>query len=215
MQRSITSHMDGNHSRFRPTALLDYVIEGIAPCPWVTISGSQSHQTPVANSASPSRPKRPLYTPQERVKRDQTRWTLVQGVLAPIQFAVFVVSLGLVLNYLWTGAGYEVATASIILKTALLYTIMVTGAIWEKVVFGHYLFADSFYWEDVFSMAVLALHTLYLAGLWFGFMSADELMLCALAAYAAYAINATQFVLKLRTARKERPVAGFGEGQTA
>ena len=39
---------------------------------------------------------------------------------------------------------------------------MVTGAIWEKVVFGRYLFAPAFFWEDVFSMLVLALHTAYL-----------------------------------------------------
>jgi len=142
-----------------------------------------------------------LYTPEERVRRDASKWTLVQGVLAPIQFLVFLISLGLVLRYLATGAGHDAAVISIVLKTLLLYTIMITGCIWEKDVFGVWLFAPAFYWEDVFSMAVLALHTAYLVGLVTGWLSARELMLLALAAYATYVINAGQFIWKLRMAR--------------
>lgn len=144
---------------------------------------------------------RPLYTSAERARRDATPWTLVQGVLAPVQFLVFLVSVVLVLRYLQTGQGETAATVSIVLKTFLLYTIMITGCIWEKVVFGRYLFAASFFWEDVFSMLVLALHTAYLVALYTGSLSVREQMLLALAAYAAYAINATQFILKLRAAR--------------
>jgi 3-vinyl bacteriochlorophyllide hydratase len=83
----------------------------------------------------------------------------------------------------------------------VLYTIMITGAIWEKVVFGVYLFADSFFWEDVFSFAVIALHTAYLWALLTHSVDTHGQMMIALAAYAAYVINATQFVLKLRAAR--------------
>ena len=72
---------------------------------------------------------------------------------------------------------------------------------WEKVVFGRYLFAPAFYWEDVFSMLVLALHTAYLYALFSGALGPRGQMLLALAAYAAYVINATQFILKLRAAR--------------
>jgi 3-vinyl bacteriochlorophyllide hydratase len=144
---------------------------------------------------------RPLYTSEERARRDATPWTLVQGVLAPVQFLVFLISVVLVLRYLQTGQGETAATLSIVLKTILLYTIMITGCIWEKVVFGRYLFAASFFWEDVFSMLVLALHTAYLVALYTGSLSVREQMLLALAAYAAYAINATQFILKLRAAR--------------
>nr|WP_224405108.1 2-vinyl bacteriochlorophyllide hydratase [Afifella sp. IM 167] len=142
-----------------------------------------------------------LYTEEERKRRDESPWTLVQGVLAPIQFVVFVVSLGLVIRYLASGDGYFVATASIVVKTLVLYTIMITGSIWEKVVFGRYLFAHAFFWEDVFSMLVLALHTAYLAALFTHAIGPNGQMLIALAAYLAYLINATQFVLKLRAAR--------------
>lgn len=142
-----------------------------------------------------------LYTAEERVRRDRTVWTLVQGVLAPLQFLVFAVSLVLVVRYLATGAGFEIATWSIVLKTGFLYLIMVTGAIWEKVVFGQYLFAPAFFWEDVFSFAVIALHTAYLWALFSGALGPEQQMFLALAAYAAYVINAVQFVLKLRAAR--------------
>ena len=145
--------------------------------------------------------RRPLYTAEERRRRDGTRWTLVQGVLAPLQFVVFLASAALVLRYLATGEGLQAATASVVVKTIVLYTIMITGSIWEKVVFGRYLFAPAFYWEDLFSMLVLALHTAYLVALATGALGARGQMLLALAAYAAYVINATQFVLKLRAAR--------------
>jgi 3-vinyl bacteriochlorophyllide hydratase len=144
---------------------------------------------------------RSLYTPQERQRRDSTVWTLVQGVLAPVQFLVFLVSLVLVLRFLATGEGEWAATVSVVIKTLTLYTIMVTGCIWEKVVFGRYLFAPAFYWEDVFSMLVLALHTGYLVALFAGWLPPRALMLLALAAYAAYVVNAGQFLWKLRMAR--------------
>jgi 3-vinyl bacteriochlorophyllide hydratase len=150
---------------------------------------------------SPSPARKPLYTAEQRLRRDATVWTLVQGILAPLQFLAFAVSLVLVLRYLATGAGYEVATISVLIKTAFLYLIMITGAIWEKVVFGQYLLAPAFFWEDVFSFAVIALHSGYLFGLLTGAIAPSGLMYLALAAYATYAINATQFILKLRAAR--------------
>lgn len=159
----------------------------------------------------------PLYTPEERKRRDATPWTLVQGILAPLQFVVFLVSLVLVIRFLMTGEGELAATISIVAKTFILYVIMITGSVWEKVVFGKYLFARAFFWEDVFSMLVLALHTAYLVALLFGLLSVRGQMWLALAAYATYVINATQFLLKLRAARLEqaRQPAGVPGGPTA
>lgn len=142
-----------------------------------------------------------LYTADQRLRRDASVWTLVQGVLAPLQFAVFLASLALVLRYMATGDGYAIMTASIIVKTGVLYLIMITGAIWEKVVFGQWLFAPAFFWEDVISFGVIALHTLYIYGLFTGSMSSQTLIIVVLAAYAAYVVNAGQFLWKLRKAR--------------
>ncbi|RZM09965.1 MAG: 2-vinyl bacteriochlorophyllide hydratase [Sphingomonas sp.] len=144
---------------------------------------------------------RPLYTPEQRRRRDASGWTLVQGILAPLQFLVFLVSLVLVSRFLATGDGALAATVSIVVKTAALYAIMVTGSVWEKVVFDRWLFAPAFFWEDVVSMVVLALHTAYLVMLIGDFGSERGRMLLALVAYATYAINAAQFLLKLRAAR--------------
>ena len=99
------------------------------------------------------------------------------------------------------GGGFQ---AGVIVASALvLYAIMVTGSIWEKVVFGKYLFAPAFFWEDLVSMGVLALHTAYLVALAQGLLEPRGLMLLALAAYAAYVINAVQFIVKLRAARRD------------
>jgi 3-vinyl bacteriochlorophyllide hydratase len=150
-------------------------------------------------SQAPTRP--PLYTPEERIRRDNSVWTLIQGILAPIQFLVFLVSVCLVVRYINTGEGLQAATISVVIKTLTLYTIMVTGCIWEKVVFDCYLFAPAFFWEDVFSMLVLALHTIYLWAVYTDALTPLEQMYLALAAYATYAINAGQFIWKLRMAR--------------
>jgi 3-vinyl bacteriochlorophyllide hydratase len=149
-----------------------------------------------------------LYTAEERKRRDESVWTLVQGVLAPLQFVVFLVSLGLVIRTLTTGEGAWAADASIVIKTLVLYTIMITGSIWEKVVFGKWLFAPAFFWEDVFSMLVLALHTLYLVMLLGGIGTMEQRLLIALAGYAAYVINAGQFIWKLRMARLQGSLSG-------
>jgi 3-vinyl bacteriochlorophyllide hydratase len=161
-------------------------------------------QADMASKASP------LYTAAERRRRDASPWTVVQGILAPLQFLVFLVSLVLVCRYLFSGEGLGLATASVVLKTLILYLIMVTGAIWEKDVFGRYLFAPAFFWEDVVSMLVMLLHTAYLAVWLFSWLEPRGQMLLALAAYASYVVNAAQFLLKLRAARLEsstRPAA--------
>jgi len=145
----------------------------------------------------------PLYTQEERLRRDATPWTLVQGVLAPIQFLVFLVSAVLVVRFLLTGSGYAAATISVVIKTLVLYTIMITGCVWERAVFGRYLFAPAFFWEDVVSMFVMAFHTAYIGALLWGSLHARYQMYIALLAYAAYLLNATQFLLKLRAARLE------------
>jgi 3-vinyl bacteriochlorophyllide hydratase len=154
-------------------------------------------------------PPRMLYTAEERSRRNASRWTVVQGVLAPLQFVVFLVSVFLVLSYLATGEGLVAATMSIVAKTFILYVIMVTGSLWEHDVYGRYLFAPAFFWEDAVSMLVLALHTAYLGALATGWLSPRGQMFLALAAYVAYVVNATQFVLKLRAARRgQQPATG-------
>lgn len=146
---------------------------------------------------------RSLYSADERLRRDTSRWTWVQGILAPLQFLVFLVSVILVWRCLATGEGASAATLSVIIKTLLLYAIMVTGSLWEHDVFGKYLFAPAFFWEDVVSMLVIALHTAYLVTAVFGLLPLREQLFLALLAYASYVVNAAQFLIKFRLARRD------------
>ncbi|WP_287786358.1 2-vinyl bacteriochlorophyllide hydratase [Acidiphilium sp.] len=184
------------------TRIIDRLVAPVNCCPW------QGHAYGISAQAHPA-PRRGtrrapyLYSVEERRRRDTTPWTTVQAILAPVQFAVFLISVCLVLRYLATGEGLAVATASILAKTAILFTIMITGAIWENAVFGQYLFAPAFFWEDVFSVLVIGLHVTYVAVLVTGAAPAHTQMLIALAAYGTYLVNATQFLMKLRAARLE------------
>jgi 3-vinyl bacteriochlorophyllide hydratase len=112
------------------------------------------------------------------------------------------------MRYLVVGIGYDIAAYSIVLKTVVLLTIMVTGAIWEKVVFGQYLLAPAFFWEDVVSFFVIALHLAYVWALFANYLTEQQLMALGLTAYAVYLINAAQFVWKLRAARLQTVVEG-------
>lgn len=149
----------------------------------------------------------PLYTPEQRIRRDQTKWTLVQGILAPLQFLVCLVSIALVVRYLRIGDGLWAANLSVLIKTVVLLVIMVTGSIWEKVVFDEWLFAKPFFWEDVVSMGVIALHLAYCLSLFYEWLTPRELLTLALVAYATYIVNAIQFILKLKAARRAEGLA--------
>jgi 3-vinyl bacteriochlorophyllide hydratase len=156
---------------------------------------------------APARRPAPLYTAEQKRKRDSSKWTLIQGLLAPFQFVVFLISLYFVLRALLTGAGHDIAALSVVAKTLTLYTIMITGSLWEKDVFGRYLLAPAFYWEDMVSFLVIALHTAYLVALFTGWLSPNAQLVLALCAYAAYVVNAAQFILKLRAARLQAVAA--------
>ncbi len=194
----------------RTSKILDRLLDSVDCCPWGATAGRRlAIDIP---ELLPFRPapigrRLPLYTAEQRRRRDSSPWTLVQGVLAPVQFAVFLISLALVLRTLVTGSGVGLATASVVAKTCVLYGIMVTGSIWEQRVFGRYLFAPAFFWEDVMSLLVLALHTAWLMALLLGGMTLHQQLLLALAAYASYLVNAAQYVLKLRSVRRETTVA--------
>ena len=151
----------------------------------------------------------PLYTPSQRRRRDETIWTSVQGVLAPLQFLVFLISSGTCCTISPYGSGIRDRRIFNRNKNrCVACAIMVTGAIWEKVVFGQYLLAPAFFWEDIVSFFVIALHLAYVWALFANYLSEQQLMLLALTAYAVYLINAVQFVWKLRVARLQTVVEG-------
>ena len=174
-------------------------------CPWGTVAGRTVRATEIdaVQSRAPA-----LYTVEERRRRDATPWTTVQAILAPLQFAVFALSLGFVLRTLFTGEGATAANASVVIKTMTLYTIMVTGAIWEKKVFGRYLFAPAFWWEDAFSMVVIALHTAYLWALFTG--SLDQHGLLAAGPVRLHRLCRQRHAVRHEAARGASPAGAHG-----
>lgn len=143
------------------------------------------------------------YTPEQMAKRDQSVWTTVQAILAPLQFLAFLISFGLVIRYLATGDGYAVANVSVLIKIGLLWAITITGMIWEKEVFGHWFLAPQFFWEDVGNAVAMLSHNLYFLAVFLGW-SQQGIMTLMLVAYVTYLFNCAQFIAKGLQARKER-----------
>jgi 3-vinyl bacteriochlorophyllide hydratase len=143
------------------------------------------------------------YTPEQLARRDASIWTRVQAVLAPIQFLAFIISFGLVVRYLATGEGYEIATASVLVKIAMLWAITITGMIWEKEIYGRYFMAQEFFWEDLGNLVAIITHNLYFVAQALGW-SREALMTLMLLAYCTYLVNCAQFVVRGIQAGRQR-----------
>jgi 3-vinyl bacteriochlorophyllide hydratase len=148
------------------------------------------------------------YTAEQMERRQKSKWMPVQAFLAPVQFFIFFISLALIIRFLFTGNGFFIANVSVLIKVFVLWVMAVTGAFWEKDVFGHYAFAKEFWWEDFFSTFVLISHSLYVVGL-FLHWTEETLAYVALIAYLTYCINAYQFVRKYVINRKKLKNGGY------
>lgn len=153
------------------------------------------------------------YTPEQMRRRQQSKWTIVQAILAPLQFLTFIISVILIIRYLSTGLDYQITTISILIKIALMWLITITGMLWEKEVFGQWFLAPQFFWEDVMNAVSLILHNGYFIGLLLG-ASERDLVLVMLVAYASYMINFAQFLVRGLRSRKQRQSAA-GTAQSA
>ena len=145
-----------------------------------------------------------MYTPDQLRRREASRWTKVQIILAPIQFVAFIISFGLVIHYLITGDGYLAATISVWVKIALIWALTITGMLWEYDMYDHYFMAKEFFWEDLGNLIAIITHNLYFVAKGMG---ADErtVMWVMVFAYVTYLFNAAQFLVRgVRSARQRR-----------
>ncbi|MGJ3239666.1 MAG: 2-vinyl bacteriochlorophyllide hydratase [Anaerolineae bacterium] len=133
------------------------------------------------------------YTPEQLDARNRSKWTIVQGILAPLQLLAFIISFVLILRYLRTGTGYEIANISVLIKIVLLWLITITGMFWEKEVFGKWFLAKEFFWEDTLNAVALFMHNLYFLAIMLGW-DERQLMLLMLVAYVSYMVNFAQFL---------------------
>lgn len=143
------------------------------------------------------------YTADQLERRNKSKWTMVQAVIAPIQFLAFITSIVLVTRYLLTGDGYTAANISVLIKITLLWLITITGMIWEKEIFGHWFLAPQFFWEDVGNAVAMVLHNLYFLARWLNW-SDRAVMTLMLIAYIGYLFNMAQFIVKGLKARNQR-----------
>jgi 3-vinyl bacteriochlorophyllide hydratase len=148
-----------------------------------------------------------MYTPDQLRRREASKWTRVQIILAPIQFLVFLVSFSLVVRYLITGQGHTIATITIWIKIALIWALTITGMLWEHDMFDHYFMAKEFFWEDVGNLIAIITHNLYFVALWMG--ASDQMVMWVMVfAYVTYLFNAAQFIYRgVQSARFRRAVA--------
>ncbi len=161
-----------------------------------------------------------MYSAEQLDRRNKSKWTVVQAILAPLQFLAFIISLALVIRYLVTGDGYTIANISVLIKIGLLWLITITGMIWEKEIYDHWFLAPEFFWEDVGNAAAMVFHNLYFLAVWLAW-SEQAIMTLMLVAYVSYLVNCGQFVAKGLSARRQRlalretPMDGqFGDVQT-
>ncbi|MCB0062978.1 MAG: 2-vinyl bacteriochlorophyllide hydratase [Caldilineaceae bacterium] len=147
-----------------------------------------------------------MYSAEQLELRNKSKWTKVQVILAPIQFLAFLISLGLVIRYLWTGEGYLLANISVLIKIGLLWLITITGAIWEKEIFGHWFLAPQFFWEDMGNAVAMLMHNLYFLAVWLAW-SERAIMTLMLVAYISYLVNCAQFVARGLSGRRQRLAA--------
>ena len=140
----------------------------------------------------------PRYTPEQLERRNASVWTKVQGILAPIQFVMFLA--GITVTWLYQSHNgidnFAWITFFVTLKTFKLVLIFVTGGFFELEVFGQFAFVHEFFWEDFGSAIAMVVHLSYFI---LFFMGLDEstLIWTALLAYLSYLVNAAQFVIRL------------------
>jgi 3-vinyl bacteriochlorophyllide hydratase len=139
----------------------------------------------------------PRYTPEQLRIRNSSVWTTVQLTLAPIQFLVFIG--GVVITALYSAGtiqDFAWVTYAILVKTLFFIILFATGAIWEKEVFGMWVFSPEFFWEDVGSTIAIAVHFLYFV---FAAMNSSKeiLVWAAYAAYFTYVANAAQYLIRI------------------
>ncbi len=129
-------------------------------------------------------------------------WTLIHPIFALGQLLAFFVSVVLLVMYFRGAVSFDVVHTSVLVKVALMLGAIVTGALWEKDVFGHYWFAPEFMGEDTMTVNVFILHISYLA---MAFAHPDNITIITgvlIMAYTVYVANVAQYIL--RTALLQR-----------
>jgi 3-vinyl bacteriochlorophyllide hydratase len=150
------------------------------------------------------------YTPEQLRRRNDSVWTPIQAVAAPAQFLTFIASVVLVVWYLSTGEGYEIAHLASLAKVAMMIFMTVTGMMWERDVFDRYFMAKEFFWEDFVNLISLIAHIAFIAAWLLGYSERTQMVVMCVA-LATYVVNFIQFGAKgIQAARQRRAMKMVG-----
>lgn len=139
-------------------------------------------------------------------RRAASVWTKIHPIFALGQLLAFVVSVGLLFAYFRDGVSFDVVHESVLVKVALMLGAIVTGALWEKDVFGKYWFAPEFMGEDTMTVNVFILHIGYLVMAVTHPENITAQIGTLIIAYGVYIANVTQYVLRTANLGKHAAV---------
>jgi 3-vinyl bacteriochlorophyllide hydratase len=129
-------------------------------------------------------------------RRAASVWTKIHPIFALGQLLAFFVSVGFLIGYFRGAVSMEAVHQSVLVKVALMLGAIITGALWEKDVFGQYWFAPEFLAEDTMTLNVFILHISYL-----GLAAANPENITVqigmlIVAYGVYIANVAQYVVR-------------------
>jgi 3-vinyl bacteriochlorophyllide hydratase len=149
-------------------------------------------------------------------RRRASIWTTIHPFFAFGQLFTFVVSVGLLVAYLFGKVPFSYVAISVLIKIGLMVGAMVSGAFWERDVFGQFWFAPEYFVEDVITAIVFYLHLAYLYAVYFAPFDGKLTLPTLVIAYTAYVINVGQYVIRHGKVRQEeREVAAASASSKA
>jgi len=117
-------------------------------------------------------------------------------VFALGQLLMFFVSAILLTMYARGAVSFSVVHESVLFKIALMLGAIITGALWEKDVFGAYWFAPEFMGEDTMTVIVFILHVSYLTMVFAHPENIGYQVSMLVMAYTVYVVNVAQYVIR-------------------
>jgi len=136
-------------------------------------------------------------------RREASVWTLIHPLFAIGQLLAFVVSVGLFVAFLRGAVPFHAVHVSVLVKVGLMVGAVITGAFWERDVFGHWWFAPEFLFEDVMTLIVFITQLTYLAMAYFHPSMMNVVASTLAVAYAVYLGNVAQYIHRTQTRKKE------------
>jgi 3-vinyl bacteriochlorophyllide hydratase len=149
-------------------------------------------------------PKAALSAVLER--RKSSIWTKIHPIFALGQLLAFFVSIGFLIAYLRGAVPFHDVHVSVMVKIGLMVGAVITGALWEHDVYGHWWFAPEFLVEDVMTLIVFITQISYIIMVYThpGQMNA---ILCLLGlAYLLYFGNVAQYIHRTQRMKKDERI---------